>query len=245
MSQHQVTTRQRRNVVLLDLDGTLTQSDPGIIACATKAFEELSLPVPDDQEMHRFIGPAIIESFRRNHMPDELLDRGVEIYREYYADKAVFDDPNNPGHKIPGRLYNSVYAGIPEQLRHCAPDGLGTWQSPRASRNIRPSQCASISISIPWSTASTAPAQTTRASTRTRVIRYCFDSIGFDADAGDRALMVGDRWTDVDGAIACGLDCLGCRWGYAEAGELEEHGAYRIIDTVDELAAAVNDYFAK
>ena len=103
MSQHQVTTRQRRNVVLLDLDGTLTQSDPGIIACATKAFEELSLPVPDDQEMHRFIGPAIIESFRRNHMPDELLDRGVEIYREYYADKAVFDDPNNPGHKIPGR----------------------------------------------------------------------------------------------------------------------------------------------
>ena len=77
------------------------------------------------------------------------------------------------------------------------------------------------------------------------VIRYCFDSIGFDADAGDRALMVGDRWTDVDGAIACGLDCLGCRWGYAEAGELEEHGAYRIIDTVDELAAAVNDYFAK
>ena len=110
MSQHQVTTRQRRNVVLLDLDGTLTQSDPGIIACATKAFEELSLPVPDDQEMHRFIGPAIIESFRRNHMPDELLDRGVEIYREYYADKAVFDDPNNPGHKIPGRLYNSVYA---------------------------------------------------------------------------------------------------------------------------------------
>ena len=75
MPQHQVTTRQRRNVVLLDLDGTLTQSDPGIIACATKAFEELGLPVPDDQEMHRFIGPAIIESFRRNHMPDELLDR--------------------------------------------------------------------------------------------------------------------------------------------------------------------------
>ena len=110
--------------MLLDLDGTLTQSDPGIIACATKAFEELGLPVPDDQEMHRFIGPAIIESFRRNHMPDELLDRGVEIYREYYADKAVFDDPNNPGHKIPGRLYNSVYAGIPEQLAVLRADGL-------------------------------------------------------------------------------------------------------------------------
>ena len=221
MSQHQVTTRQRRNVVLLDLDGTLTQSDPGIIACATKAFEELSLPVPDDQEMHRFIGPAIIESFRRNHMPDELLDRGVEIYREYYADKAVFDDPNNPGQKVPGRLNNTCkpqYQAEPV-CEHFHLDTMvdGIYGASTDNSRIDKDQ----------------------------VIRYCFDSIGFDADAGDRALMVGDRWTDVDGAIACGLDCLGCRWGYAEAGELEEHGAYRIIDTVDELAAAVNDYFAK
>lgn len=167
MSQHQVTTRQRRNVVLLDLDGTLTQSDPGIIACATKAFEELSLPVPDDQEMHRFIGPAIIESFRRNHMPDELLDRGVEIYREYYADKAVFDDPNNPGHKIPGRLYNSVYAGIPEQLAVLRADGLHLAIATCKPQYQAEPVCEHFH-SIPWSTASTAPAQTIRASTRIR-----------------------------------------------------------------------------
>ena len=32
-----------KKVVLLDLDGTLTKSDPGIIGCVVKAFEELSL----------------------------------------------------------------------------------------------------------------------------------------------------------------------------------------------------------
>ena len=48
------------------------------------------------------------ELARRVSLPDELLDRGVEIYREYYADKAVFDDPNNPGHKIPGRAAGPV-----------------------------------------------------------------------------------------------------------------------------------------
>ena len=64
------------------------------------------------------------------------------------------------------------------------------------------------------------------------VIRYAFDNIGFNRELDDRALMVGDRWTDVDGAKACALDCLGCGWGYAEPNELVEHGAYRVIDHV-------------
>ena len=36
-------TRQSKKVVLLDLDGTLTKSDPGIIGCVVKVFEELGI----------------------------------------------------------------------------------------------------------------------------------------------------------------------------------------------------------
>lgn len=50
MAQHPM------KVVLLDLDGTLTKSDGGIIASVVKTFEELGRPVPDDAELHRFIG---------------------------------------------------------------------------------------------------------------------------------------------------------------------------------------------
>ena len=74
MAQHPM------KVVLLDLDGTLTKSDGGIIASVVKTFEELGCPVPDDAELHRFIGPAIIESLRRNHVPEDELDRAVTIY---------------------------------------------------------------------------------------------------------------------------------------------------------------------
>ena len=77
-----------------------------------------------------------------------------------------------------------------------------------------------------------------------QVIQWAFDHIGFDEAAGDKALMVGDRWTDAAGAKACGLDCLGCGWGYAEPGELKEHGAYKVIDSVSELAQTIEDYFA-
>ena len=79
---------------------------------------------------------------------------------------------------------------------------------------------------------------------KTQVIRYVFDVIDYNPEKGDRALMVGDRWTDADGAKDCGLDCLGCAWGYAEPGELEAHGSYRIIDSVNELNTAICEYFA-
>ena len=237
MSQHP------KKVVLLDLDGTLTQSDPGIIACAKKAFEGLGLPVPDDEEMHRFIGPAIIESLKRNGVPDDQLDRGIEIYREYYADKAVFDDPNNPGQKVPGRFYNSVYAGIPEQLSALRSDGFYLAVATCKPEYQAIPVCEHFHLNTMVDGVYGASTDNSRLD-KDQVIRYCFERIDFDAEAGDKALMVGDRWTDVDGAIACGLDCLGCRWGYAEAGELEQHGAYRIIDHVSELHDAVVEYFA-
>ena len=116
-------TSQSKKVVLLDLDGTLTKSDPGIIGCVVKVFEELGYPVLDDEELQRFIGPAIIESLRRNDIPEDRLDEGIAIYRRYYADEAVFDDPNNPGQKVPGRLNNTIYDGIPEQLAKLRADG--------------------------------------------------------------------------------------------------------------------------
>ena len=240
--EDRMTVSQPRNVVLLDLDGTLTKSDPGIIACVIKAFQELGRPVPDDAELHRFIGPAIIESMQRNHIPDDQLERAVAIYREYYTNKAVFDDPNEPGNKVPGRLYNTVYPGIPEQLRRLRAQGyvlaIATCKPEYQAKPI----CQHFGLDDLVDDIYGASEDNSRLD-KDQVIRYGFEKMGFDTARGDRALMVGDRWTDVEGAKACGLACLGCGWGYAEPGELAEHGAYRIIDAVDQLCDAVDDFF--
>ncbi|NMM93265.1 HAD hydrolase-like protein [Bifidobacterium oedipodis] len=232
------------NVVLLDLDGTLTKSDGGIIASVIKTFEELGRPVPDDAELRRFIGPAIIESLRRNHVPEDQLEHAIAIYRSYYADKAVFDDPNEPSAKVPGRLVNVVFPGIREQLVALRNDGYYL-----ALASCKPEyQCLPICEHFHLTElldgiygASTDNSRLDK----DQVIRYCFESIGFDPAAGDKALMIGDRYTDIEGARACGVDTIGCRWGYAPAGEMEEHGVYEIIETPDQIEEAVNRYFAK
>ena len=237
MAQHPM------KVVLLDLDGTLTKSDGGIIASVVKTFEELGRPVPDDAELHRFIGPAIIESLRRNHVPEDELDRAVTIYRSYYADRAVFDDPNEPGNKVPGRLVNVVFPGYPRTAAQAACRRLlsGRWPaaspSTNAFRSVEHFHLTELLDGIYGASRDNSRLD------KDQVIRYCFDKIGFDAAAGDKAVMIGDRYTDIDGAHACNLDAIGCRWGYAPAGEMEEHGAYEIIEKPEQIEEAVNRYF--
>ena len=223
MAQHPM------KVVLLDLDGTLTKSDGGIIASVVKTFEELGRPVPDDAELHRFIGPAIIESLRRNHVPEDELDRAVTIYRSYYADRAVFDDPNEPGNKVPGRLVNVVFPGIREQLLKLHADGYYLhW--PAASPNT--SACLSadhfhLTVTVGrhlWCF------QRQFRLDKDQVIRYCFDKSIWLTAAGDRAVMIGDRYTDIDASTPAIWTPSAAAGATAPAGEMEEHGAYEILE---------------
>lgn len=43
--------------ILFDLDGTLTDSAPGILNSVRYGCRKLGLPVPDDATLRRFLGP--------------------------------------------------------------------------------------------------------------------------------------------------------------------------------------------
>ena len=51
------------DAVVFDMDGTLTDSEPGIIKCLHYAFDKLGLPVPEHQVLRKFLGPPLVESF--------------------------------------------------------------------------------------------------------------------------------------------------------------------------------------
>lgn len=50
--------------VLFGMDGTLLDSAAGVIASAAKALAAVGAPVPSSEEMRRYVGPPMIESFR-------------------------------------------------------------------------------------------------------------------------------------------------------------------------------------
>ena len=97
--------------VLFDLDGTLTDSGPGIMAGVQYALNKYGMEVDDFSRLRCFIGPPLKEQFQKFcGFSDEEGVRAVEYYREYYRDKGIFE--------------NEVYDGISELLRELKGAGL-------------------------------------------------------------------------------------------------------------------------
>ena len=78
--------------VLIDLDGTLVDSAPGIVSTIAFTLKEMGKEVPPMKDLLRWVGPPLPESFRtRGHMADHEADEAVRVYRARYLDVGVYD----------------------------------------------------------------------------------------------------------------------------------------------------------
>src|SRR5450432_1031335 len=92
------------DVVLFDLDGTLTESGPGVVSSLRYAFDAIGVPPPDDPTLMRFVGPPLLDSFRDvAGLDDAVANDALVAYRHHFVDKGMFE--------------NAVYPGIRELLR--------------------------------------------------------------------------------------------------------------------------------
>ena len=113
-----------RRAVLLDLDGTLTDSAPGIVNCLRYALDAMGVDHPDDAAIRTFLGPPLAVTFREHFaMSDADVDVAIAKYRERYHDIGLFE--------------NEVYDGIPELLT-----GLGAAGLPLAVATSKPTYSA-------------------------------------------------------------------------------------------------------
>ena len=81
------------NLVLFDLDGTLTDSKEGIINCVKYALESFGISENDEKILNSFIGPPLYDSFRREYgfsHSDALL--AVKKYRERFGKTGIFEN---------------------------------------------------------------------------------------------------------------------------------------------------------
>ena len=91
------------DVILFDLDGTLTDPGEGITNSVAYALRKFGIEVPDRRALYKFIGPPLYESFMKYYGFDRAGGlAAVEAYREYYRDRGIWE--------------NRVYDGIPALL---------------------------------------------------------------------------------------------------------------------------------
>ena len=211
-----------RRCVFFDLDGTLTDSGPGITASVAYALEKLGTEPPAREALRCFIGPPLLQSFARFCGFDEAKCReAVRLYREYFTAGGMFE--------------NSVYPGIPEALEGLRDAGfrlaVATSKPELFSREI----VAHFGLAGCFEAVCGAAMDETRTE-KAEVIRYALDSLGVSPE---ESLMVGDREHDVLGAKAVGLPCLGALWGYGGREELTDAGASALAETPEGMAELI------
>ena len=215
---------EARRCVFFDLDGTLTDSGPGITASVAYALEKLGVEPPEREALRCFIGPPLLWSFGHYYGFDEAKCReAVRLYREYFTAGGMFE--------------NSVYPGIPEALARLRDAGLrlavATSKPELFSRQI----IAHFGLEGCFEAVCGAAMDESRTE-KADVLRYALDTLG--AAPGD-SLMVGDREHDVLGAKALGVPCLGVLWGYGSREELNSAGPCGLAATPAEMAELILD----
>ena len=202
--------------ILFDLDGTLTDSGPGILNALGYTFDRLGLAPPDEQVKRRFIGPPLLVSFQTLVGLDEPgARRAIGLYREYYRAKGIYE--------------NEPYPGVREMLSALKTAGKRLAVASTKPQAMVETVLTHFDLARHFDAYCGALADD---ESKADVIARATDALGA---LGESTIMVGDRHHDVTGAHERGLPCVGVTWGYAEEGEFARCGADFTADSPQAL----------
>ena len=209
----------RYDMILFDLDGTLTDPGLGITSSVAHALRKAGITPPPLPELYPFIGPPLVDSFVKYYgMTEDEGRTAVTWFREYFRDRGIFE--------------NEVYEGIDAMLSHLRAAGktlvLATSKPEEFAKRI----LDHFSLSA-YFTCVTGASMDESLSRKSDVIALALRRCP-PADLS-RTVMVGDRLHDIEGAKQNGLPSIGVLYGYGSREELEDAGADEIAATVAEL----------
>ena len=206
------------DVIAFDLDGTLSDPEKGLVDGFIYAFKKMGVTDYGSREsLRRFIGPSLYVVWQDEFGFDEVsVVEAIEKFREYY--------------NIYGWWDNRVYDGIFDMLRELKSAGktiiLAT--SKPEDTAIKIMKLFGLDEYFDF----LGGAKGDDRDHKCQVLDYSLNSVGADRS---KAILVGDRMYDAEGAKICGIDSLGVAWGHGTKEELETSGFTYIAENPDEV----------
>jgi phosphoglycolate phosphatase len=188
--------------MFFDLDGTLLDSQSGIIASLQHTMIELGGEEPSADELRGLIGMPLPYIFSGLLGEGGDIGAAVDLYRDHYTEEAMFD-------AVP-------YDGIGEMF-----DELMTIDARLFIATSKPQIYAQqiaehFGLLEPVERLFGSEIDGTN-SDKTALLQFALDEIGEDPA---KCIMVGDRQMDIFGAKNNDIPNIGALWGYADHGEL-------------------------
>lgn len=209
--------------VLFDLDGTLTDSSPGILNSVKYALDKMGWEIPDDSVLNKFLGPPLTDSFSEFcGMDGEQSYNAAAVYRERYRDYCVIE--------------NSLYEGIYDVLERLMGAGKILAVATTKPENMAEKIVSHFGIRK-FFTAICGSAPDGTNGKKAGIIRNALEKCG-ENDLG-QAIMIGDRFHDIEGAKEAGIASVGALYGYGNRSELEQCGADYIAESPEEIVKII------
>ncbi|MBN8481174.1 MAG: HAD hydrolase-like protein [Xanthomonadales bacterium] len=210
-------------LVLFDLDGTLIDSEAGIVGSMRHALAAMGAEPVAHEVLRGWIGPPLRMTFPEVLGDDPgRLEQAVAHYHERFD--AV------------GWSEHAVYAGIAEVVAALAARGD---RLAVVTSKLR-EQAERIVAHLPFGNLFEriyGPAQGSRTSEKAAMIAQALADFGA---MPAMAAMIGDRRFDIEGARANGVRAVGVEWGFGTRAELEQAGADAIVDSPGRLVVATS-----
>ena len=207
--------------VFFDLDGTVTESAPGIINSVVYAIKKLGVRMPSEEELLKFVGPPLSDSFVKYCGVDPSKTKeAINIFREYFAERGIFE--------------NNVYPGIPELTAKLK--SLGVKQILATSKpQLFAERILTHFNLIANFDGVFGNSMDEKYTDKALLLRDIIAKEGIKGDDLKNCVMVGDRSSDISGAHKAGIRAIGVLYGYGDRPELEGAGADLIVETVRDL----------
>lgn len=213
-------TQTSEKLAVFDLDGTLSDSGPGIMHCAQYAFHKMGFPEKPETVLRSFVGPPLNTQFcATGPMTPAQAEQAVAYYRELYNDTGKFE--------------NTVYPGIPSLLAELRKKGFRLAVATAKPAFFTEQILDHFDLTRAFDTISAATMDETKTD-KASLILTAMRETGFENSPND-VVMVGDRAYDILGARKNGVHSVGVLYGYGSRSELEEAGAEYIAESTADL----------
>lgn len=196
--------------IFFDFDGTLVNTVEGTAASAKYALDQFSINTDNIEDLGKiFCGPPLKESFSKFDLSEEDIKSAITIYKKYQAENTI--------------ELSKIYEGIKELLENLK--NLGK------SLNVVTLKSKEITINIlkyldiyKYFDNIIGMCDEFPNQNKKEMLKYVTDKID-----SDKAIMIGDRKSDIEAGNYCKIDTLAVLYG---------------MDSYDTLSTANPTFFA-
>jgi HAD superfamily hydrolase (TIGR01549 family) len=213
-------TTPMKNTVLLDVDGTLVDTNYHHAVAWFRAFRSVDVTVPA-WRIHRAIGMGgdkLVAAVAGDHVEAEHGDKVREAWEHEFE---------------PMLKEVQSFKGARRFLADATEHGFAVVLASSGKRHHIEHYLELLDAEdLPWTSAD----DVSSSKPEPELLQVALDKAG-----GDRAVVIGDSVWDCEAARRIALSCVGLRTGGFSRGELLEHGASAVYTELDDLRADLAD----